>query len=145
MSRLAIKHIVLFSNYLYNLLSRHEFITTDLLICRFSKYFNRVKPSSHQNMSSYNYSQSQMLGLGVAFTILPAAFVGARLFARRIQGAKLGTDDYLIIVACVSTFILLACSSYLTYKQAFSISCCVVQLIGEISCFLKKISLLTLL
>lgn len=45
------------------------------------------------------YSQGLMIGLGVAFIILPSFFVGLRLWARYLKGRSLQLDDYLCLGA----------------------------------------------
>ncbi|KAI1452858.1 hypothetical protein F4805DRAFT_470518 [Annulohypoxylon moriforme] len=61
-----------------------------------------------------NYSQGQMIGLGVAFMILPIVAVGLRLWAKALgKGIKL--DDYLVVAA-----------------TAVSVGCAVVQLIAAV-------------
>ncbi|KAI1091711.1 hypothetical protein F5B19DRAFT_457258 [Rostrohypoxylon terebratum] len=61
-----------------------------------------------------NYSQSQMIGLGVAFLILPIVCVALRLWAKALgKGIKL--DDWLVVAGA-----------------AVSVGCCVVQLVAAI-------------
>ena len=50
-----------------------------------------------------NYSQSQMIGLGVAFIICPVLAVGLRIWAKVLGRRGVAYDDYLIIGAMVGT------------------------------------------
>ena len=51
---------------------------------------------------SYTYSREQMVGLGVAFLILPVIAVGLRLWAKKLGPKGLAWDDYLTVMALVS-------------------------------------------
>ncbi|KAL1966804.1 hypothetical protein VTN77DRAFT_3769 [Rasamsonia byssochlamydoides] len=62
-----------------------------------------------------SYSQSQMIGIGIAFMILPIVFVGLRVWAKAIGRRKLSLDDYLIFVSL-----------------AFAVGCAIVQLIAAV-------------
>lgn len=46
----------------------------------------------------HNYSKSMMIGLAIAFMILPFVFVCLRLWAKRIS-KRIGWDDFLTIAA----------------------------------------------
>ncbi|KNG43927.1 hypothetical protein DDE82_008334 [Stemphylium lycopersici] len=46
----------------------------------------------------HNYSKDMMVGLAIAFAILPAAFVCLRLWAKRIS-KRIGWDDFLTLAA----------------------------------------------
>ena len=48
----------------------------------------------------HNYSKDMMIGLAIAFAILPFAFVCLRLWAKRIS-KRLGWDDILTVAALV--------------------------------------------
>lgn len=52
------------------------------------------------------YSQSQMIGIGVAFMILPIVFVGLRVWAKAIGRRKLTWDDYIIFISLVRRILL---------------------------------------
>jgi hypothetical protein len=47
-------------------------------------------------------AQRAVLGVAIAFSILPVVAVGLRLLARKIAGRILDISDYLIMVAAVS-------------------------------------------
>jgi hypothetical protein len=47
------------------------------------------------------YGKRVLVGTGIAFSILPTIAVGLRFYARRIGGAKLGLDDWLMVPALV--------------------------------------------
>ena len=47
-----------------------------------------------------DYSQSQMIGLGVAFMILPIVSVGLRLWAKAL-GKGIKVDDWLVVAGAV--------------------------------------------
>ena len=49
-----------------------------------------------------NFSQSQMVGIGISFLILPVLAVGARLWAKTLGRKGIRLDDYLIVAALVS-------------------------------------------
>jgi hypothetical protein len=49
-----------------------------------------------------NYSKGMMIGLAVAFMILPIVFIGLRLWAKLLSAKKTGWDDYLAGFATVS-------------------------------------------
>ena len=51
---------------------------------------------------SYTYSQEQMVGLGVAFLILPTIAVGLRVWAKKLGPKGLAWDDYLTAAVLVS-------------------------------------------
>ncbi|KAF2714944.1 hypothetical protein K504DRAFT_421238 [Pleomassaria siparia CBS 279.74] len=55
----------------------------------------------------YNYNKSSMIGLAVAFMVLPSIFVGLRIWAKLLR-QRLAWDDYLTIAALV---ISITCSS----------------------------------
>ncbi|KAI2779220.1 hypothetical protein F4815DRAFT_474566 [Daldinia loculata] len=48
-----------------------------------------------------NYSQGQMIAVGVAFTILPITAVALRLWAKFLCQKGIKLDDYLVIAAMV--------------------------------------------
>jgi hypothetical protein len=48
-----------------------------------------------------NYSKSQMIGLGIAFIILPVIAVSFRIWAKSLGRRTISWDDYLILVALV--------------------------------------------
>ncbi|KAI8960490.1 hypothetical protein F5Y11DRAFT_367390 [Daldinia sp. FL1419] len=48
-----------------------------------------------------NYSQAQMIGLGIAFMILPIIAVALRLWAKSLGQNGIKLDDYLVIIAMV--------------------------------------------
>ena len=48
----------------------------------------------------HNYSKDMMIGLAIAFAILPTAFVCLRLWAKRIS-KRIGWDDFLTLAALV--------------------------------------------
>lgn len=50
-----------------------------------------------------NYNQPQMIGLGIGFIVLPIFAVVLRLWAKWIGRRSIQLDDYLILVAMVST------------------------------------------
>lgn len=50
---------------------------------------------------NHNYTKSMMIGLAIAFMILPLVFVLLRLWAKRLA-KRIGWDDYLTIAALVS-------------------------------------------
>lgn len=50
--------------------------------------------------------QKAVLGVAIAFAILPVVAVGLRLLARNIAHRKLDLSDYFIIVATVSRHVL---------------------------------------
>lgn len=50
---------------------------------------------------NHNYTKEMMIGLAVAFTILPVVFVGLRIWAKVIS-KRLAWDDYLAFAALVS-------------------------------------------
>lgn len=49
-----------------------------------------------------DFSRSQMIGIGVAFLILPLGAVGARIWAKTLSRKGITLDDYLILGALVS-------------------------------------------
>jgi hypothetical protein len=49
-----------------------------------------------------DYSKGQMIGLGIAFMILPIIAIGLRLWAKFIGRRRIQLDDYLILAAAVS-------------------------------------------
>ena len=49
-----------------------------------------------------HYSQSQQIGIGISFLILPVIAVSARLWAKTLGRKGIMLDDYLIIAALVS-------------------------------------------
>ena len=49
-----------------------------------------------------DFSKSQMLGIGISFTILPVAAVTTRIWAKSLSRKGIMLDDYLIIAALVS-------------------------------------------
>ena len=49
-----------------------------------------------------DYSQGQMIALGVVFLVLPTIAVGLRIWAKTISRKGLASDDYLILLALVS-------------------------------------------
>jgi len=49
-----------------------------------------------------NYSQSQMIGLGIFFIILPIVAVGLRIWAKLLGPRGIVTDDILIFFGLVS-------------------------------------------
>ncbi|KAF1849777.1 uncharacterized protein K460DRAFT_3527 [Cucurbitaria berberidis CBS 394.84] len=67
---------------------------------------------------NHNYTKSMMIGLGVAFLILPLVFVCLRLWAKRLI-KRIGWDDYLTIAAL-----------------AVSMTCCVLQIATAIHGYL---------
>lgn len=50
---------------------------------------------------SQDYTQGLMIGLGVAFIVVPGIFIGLRLWAKRLGCKALGLDDYLAVAAFV--------------------------------------------
>ncbi|ETS75001.1 hypothetical protein PFICI_13485 [Pestalotiopsis fici W106-1] len=48
-----------------------------------------------------SYSKDLMIGLAIAFIIIPSIFVGLRIWARRINRRQLHPDDYLCVGALV--------------------------------------------
>ncbi|CAG8977585.1 hypothetical protein HYALB_00008361 [Hymenoscyphus albidus] len=60
-----------------------------------------------------NYSKSQMIGLGIAFIILPIVAITLRIWAKLLSRGTIVLDDYLILVAL-----------------AFAIGCCSMQLVA---------------
>lgn len=51
---------------------------------------------------NHNYSKDLMIGLAIAFAILPTFFVGLRIWAKQIS-KRIGWDDFLTLGALVST------------------------------------------
>lgn len=51
---------------------------------------------------SDNYNQSQMIGLGIFFIILPIVAVGLRIWAKMLGPRGIVGDDILIFVGLVS-------------------------------------------
>lgn len=47
------------------------------------------------------YSQEQMVGIGVAFLILPVSIVSLRIWAKVLGRRRLGWDDYMIFFSLV--------------------------------------------
>ena len=50
-------------------------------------------------------AQKAVLGVAIAFIILPVILVCLRILARRVASRTLDVSDYLIMVACVSSTI----------------------------------------
>jgi hypothetical protein len=50
-----------------------------------------------------DYSKSQMIGIGITFIIIPIIAISLRLWAKSIGRRGIHLDDYLIIVAAVSS------------------------------------------
>ena len=50
-----------------------------------------------------SYSRQQMINIGIAFLVLPIVFVGLRIWAKTLNRKRLAWDDYLIVIALVST------------------------------------------
>ena len=48
-----------------------------------------------------NYTQSQVIGLGIGFIILPILAVGLRIWAKLLGRQGVAWDDYLIVAALV--------------------------------------------
>lgn len=46
---------------------------------------------------------SGMLAAAIAFLVVTIAVTGLRLSSRRIQGLRLGADDYMVVVSLVRT------------------------------------------
>ena len=53
-------------------------------------------------MSQDVQSHGMVIALSVVFTLLALSFVVLRIYARRIKGSSLATDDYLILASAVS-------------------------------------------
>lgn len=47
------------------------------------------------------YNKGEMIALGFILMFVPAIFVGLRVWARRLCGAQMGSDDYTIFAALV--------------------------------------------
>ena len=52
-----------------------------------------------------SYSKDQMIGLGIAFIVIPIIFVGLRVWAKTLCRKGLAWDDYLAFAALVSLII----------------------------------------
>ncbi|CAO2658604.1 Nn.00g063270.m01.CDS01 [Neocucurbitaria sp. VM-36] len=64
----------------------------------------------------HNYSKSMMIGLAIAFLILPFVFVCLRLWAKRLS-KRIGWDDYLTIAALAVSMTCTAIHGYLGSHQ----------------------------
>ena len=52
-----------------------------------------------------NYTQTQMIGLGIGFIILPIVAVALRIWAKLLGKRRIAWDDYLICAGMVSTIV----------------------------------------
>jgi hypothetical protein len=73
-----------------------------------------------------------MVGLAIAFMVLPFVFVCLRLWAKRIA-KRVGWDDFLTIAALVRDLWAVQSVAGTTnqLRQAVSITCCSLQLASE--------------
>lgn len=68
----------------------------------FGKLFANQRQSLRQSSTPWNmdnYSQRQMIGIGISFLILPTVAVGVRLWAKRLGRKGISVDDYLIVIS----------------------------------------------
>jgi hypothetical protein len=77
----------------------------------------------------HNYTKGSMIGLSVAFMILPLTFMSLRVWAK-IMGKRFSLDDYLAVGALVSL------NTYHSFfftdwRQLVSFACCILQLASK--------------
>lgn len=78
----------------------------------------------------HNYTKGGMIGLAVAFMVLPLMFMSLRIWAK-LLAKRFAWDDYLAIGALVSRHPRTSRFSVADRLQLVSMTCCILQLASK--------------